>query len=122
MIQKDLIVAKKSFKKNALSPPLNLEYIQIDGLYVTSNTLGGDMYCWFKINEHLTAILLYDAMGHGIAASLVTMSVRSLLKGMITNLIDPVTVIRELNRQIYELFFLMKIWTVFFNDGYLHTN
>ncbi len=103
MIQKDLIVAKK-FQKNALSPPLNLEYIQIDGLYVTSNTLGGDMYCWFKINEHLTAILLYDAMGHGIAASLVTMSVRSLLKGMITKLIDPVTVIRELNRQIYELF------------------
>ena len=62
------------------------------------------MYCWFKINDHLTAILLYDAMGHGIAASLVTMSIRSLLKGMITKLIDPVAVIQELNRQIYELF------------------
>lgn len=103
MIQKDLFVAKK-FQKNALSPPLNLEQIQVDGLYVTSNTLGGDMYCWFKINDHLTAILLYDAMGHGIAASLVTMSIRSLLKGMITKLIDPVAVIQELNRQIYELF------------------
>ncbi|GAB0166922.1 SpoIIE family protein phosphatase [Lysinibacillus sp. CTST325] len=103
IIQKDLIIAKK-FQKNALSPSLNLEHIQIDGLYVTSNTLGGDMYCWFKINEHLTAILLYDAMGHGIAASLVTMSIRSLLKGIITKLIDPVLVIRELNRQIYELF------------------
>lgn len=62
------------------------------------------MYCWFKINDHLTAVLLYDAMGHGIAASLVTMSIRSLLKGIITKLIDPVMVIRELNRQIYELF------------------
>ncbi|MEK5231325.1 fused response regulator/phosphatase [Lysinibacillus sp. FSL K6-0232] len=103
IIQKDLFIAKK-FQKNALSPPLNLEQIQIDGLYVTSNTLGGDMYCWFKINDHLTAVLLYDAMGHGIAASLVTMSIRSLLKGIITKLIDPVMVIRELNRQIYELF------------------
>ena len=102
MIQK--IYSLQKFQKNALSPPLNLEQIQIDGLYVTSNTLGGDMYCWFKINDHLTAILLYDAMGHGIAASLVTMSIRSLLKGMITKLIDPVAVIQELNRQIYELF------------------
>ena len=32
------------------------------------------------------------------------MSIRSLLKGMITKLIDPVAVIQELNRQIYELF------------------
>ncbi|WP_341302092.1 SpoIIE family protein phosphatase [Lysinibacillus sp. FSL H8-0500] len=103
MIQKDLFVAKR-FQKNALSPPLNLEYVQIDGLYVTSNTLGGDMYCWFKINDHLTGILLYDVMGHGIAASLVTMSIRSLLKGIITKLIDPVAAIQELNRQIYELF------------------
>ncbi|MGE7093052.1 SpoIIE family protein phosphatase [Lysinibacillus sp. NPDC048646] len=102
-IHKDLTIAKK-FQKNALSPPLNLKHIQIDGLYVTSNTLGGDMYSWFKINEDLTAVLLYDAMGHGIAASLVTMSIKSLLKGIITRLIDPVAVIHELNHQIYELF------------------
>lgn len=103
IIQKDLLIAKK-FQKNALSPPLKLDQIQIDGLYVTSNTLGGDMYCWFTINKDLTAVLIYDAMGHGIAASLVTMSIRSLLKGMITKLIDPVAVIKELNRKIYELF------------------
>lgn len=102
-IQKDLFIAKK-FQKNALSPALNLEHIQIDGLYVTSNTLGGDMYSWFKINDDLTAVLLYDAMGHGIAASLVTMSIKSLLRGIITRLIDPVAVIHELNHQIYELF------------------
>lgn len=78
MIQKDLFVAK--IPKECTISPLNLEHIQVDGLYVTSNTLGGDMYCWFKINEHLTAILLYDAMGHGIAASLVTMSIGILIK------------------------------------------
>ncbi|MGN4125978.1 SpoIIE family protein phosphatase [Lysinibacillus sphaericus] len=102
-IQKDLFIAKK-FQKNALSPSLNLKQIQIDGLYVTSNTLGGDMYCWFNINDDLTAVLLYDAMGHGIAASLVTMSIKSLLRGIIPTLIDPVAVIHELNHQIYELF------------------
>ncbi|KOS69263.1 response regulator [Lysinibacillus contaminans] len=100
---KDLAIAKK-VQKNAFTPSLKLEHIEFDGLYVTSNTLGGDMYCWFKINDDLTAVLLYDVMGHGIAASLVTMSIRSLLRGLITRLIDPVCVITELNRRIYELF------------------
>ena len=99
----DLAIAKK-IQKNALTPSLKLKHIEFDGLYVTSNTLGGDMYCWFKINDDLTAVLLYDVMGHGIAASLITMSIRSLLRGLITRLIDPVSVITELNRRIYDLF------------------
>lgn len=99
----DLAIAKK-IQKNALTPSLRLNHVEFDGLYVTSNTLGGDMYCWFKIDDDLTAVLLYDVMGHGIAASLITMSIRSLLRGLITRLIDPVCVITELNRRIYELF------------------
>ena len=102
-LQKDLSIAKR-VQKSALTPSLHLEHIQFDGLYITSHTLGGDMYCWFKINEDLTAVMLYDVMGHGVAASLVTMSIRSLLRGMITRLVDPVFVINELNRHIYELF------------------
>lgn len=100
---KDLAIAKK-VQKNAFTPSLRLKHIELDGVYVTSNTLGGDMYCWFKINDNLTAVLLYDVMGHGIAASLITMSIRSLLRGLITRLIDPVCVITELNRRIYDLF------------------
>lgn len=102
-LQKELSIAKK-VQKNSLTPPLNLDHIQIDGLYMSSNTLGGDMYGWFKINDDLTAVLLFDVMGHGVAASLVTMSVRSLIRGMITRLIDPVHVMNELNRHIYDLF------------------
>lgn len=111
---KDLAIAKK-VQKSAFTPSLRLDHIEFDGVYVTSNTLGGDMYCWFKINDDLTAVLLYDVMGHGIAASLVTMSIRSLLRGLITRLIDPVCVIDELNRRIYELFSDEDI------DGYLVT-
>ncbi|MFF5994563.1 SpoIIE family protein phosphatase [Lysinibacillus sp. KU-BSD001] len=99
----DLIFAKK-VQKNALSPRLVRKHVECDGLYLTSNILGGDMYCWFKIDEHLTAVLLYDVMGHGIAASLVTMSIRSLTRGLITRLVDPVTVMKEMNRQIYTMF------------------
>lgn len=62
------------------------------------------MYCWFEVNEHQTAIILYDVMGHGVASSLVTMSIRSLLRGMMTRLADPNLVLQELNRHINELY------------------
>lgn len=102
-LAQDLAIAK-NVQKNSLSPALSLPHIELDGLYITSQTLGGDMYCWFSLDEDLTAVMLFDVMGHGIAASLITMSIRSLLKGIITTLIDPVSVITELNKQIYELF------------------
>ncbi|WP_042478794.1 SpoIIE family protein phosphatase [Bacillus ndiopicus] len=102
-LAKDLAIAK-NVQKNALTPALTLPHIELDGIYVTSQTLGGDMYCWFELDEDLTAVMLFDVMGHGVAASLITMSIRSLLKGIIVRLIDPVSVMKELNKQIFELF------------------
>lgn len=102
-LKQDLAIAK-DIQKNALTPPLVNNVVECHGMYVTSQSLGGDMYCWYRISDDLTAIMLYDVMGHGVAAALVTMSIRSLLKGIMTKLIDPVAVINELNRQIHELF------------------
>ncbi|WP_232319529.1 fused response regulator/phosphatase [Sporosarcina ureae] len=99
----DLAIAK-NVQKSALTPALSLSHIEVDGIYFTSQALGGDMYCWFQLDEDLTAVMLFDVMGHGVAASLVTMSIRSLLKEIIMQLIDPVLVIKEVNRKIYELF------------------
>lgn len=102
-LEKDLLVAK-NVQKSALTPSLHKRSIQLDGFYVTSNVLGGDMYCWFEVSPHQTAIILYDVMGHGVASSLVTMSIRSLLRGMMTRLADPNLVVQELNRHINELY------------------
>ena len=101
-LKKDLQIAK-NVQKSALTPSLHLDHIQLDGFYLTSNTLGGDMYCWFQVSEHQTAVILYDVMGHGVAASLITMSIRSLLRGMMMKLVDPELVIQELNSHIHEL-------------------
>ena len=43
-------------------------------------------------------------MGHGVASALVSMSIRSILREMMAQSSDPVQVIQELNRHIYELF------------------
>lgn len=99
----DLALAKK-IQKSALPLPLMLQNLDCHGAYAPSQSLSGDMYCWFQIDEHLTAFILLDAMGHGIAASLVSMSIHSFLKDIITVLIDPVAVIQAINAKIYDLF------------------
>ncbi|ARD48879.1 response regulator [Sporosarcina sp. P37] len=102
-LKTDLAIAK-NVQKSALSQELMLPSIEVNGMYFTSQSLGGDMYCWFQLNDDLTAVLLFDVMGHGVSAALVTMSIRSLLKDIIVKLIDPVSVMKEMNRKIYELF------------------
>ena len=99
----DLLLAKE-VQKGALSKPINDEQIHIEGMYIPSEMLGGDMYTWYKIDAHRYGVFLMDVMGHGVASALVCMSVRSLLRGIIMKCQDPDLVLQELNNHIYSLF------------------
>lgn len=92
-------VQKSVFSRNIVS-----ESIDIAGQYTPSHELGGDMYVWYKIDEHRYGIFVSDIMGKGVAASLVAMSIRSLLKGLMTRVIEPTQVIKELNKHTTTLF------------------
>lgn len=102
-LQDDLLLARE-VQKGALSKPLKNKYIDIEGVYLPSDMLGGDMYAWYPIDDHRYGIFLMDVMGHGVASALVCMSVRSLLEGIITKCIDPETVLQELNNYVFSLF------------------
>lgn len=85
-------------QRNLLSPPLNENNIQITVSYLPSSNLAGDMYYWYKINDHCYAVILLDMMGHGISAALVCMFISSVLREAVKQLIEPELVIKELNR------------------------
>ncbi|WP_420910188.1 PP2C family protein-serine/threonine phosphatase, partial [Lysinibacillus fusiformis] len=53
-------------QRSLLSPPLNEKDIRIEVSYLPSSNLAGDMYYWYKIDDHRYAIILLDMMGHGI--------------------------------------------------------
>lgn len=84
-------------QRSLLSPPLNEKDIRIEVSYLPSSNLAGDMYYWYKIDDHRYAIILLDMMGHGISAALVCMFISSVLKA-VKQLNDPELVIKELNR------------------------
>lgn len=102
-VKRELELAKK-VQTSVLSDPVNLENIKIHAFYQSSESLSGDMYSWFEISPNKYGIILIDVMGHGVSAALISMSIRSLLKGLITSITEPTEVIKELNQHIFSLF------------------
>ncbi|WP_052659535.1 SpoIIE family protein phosphatase [Bacillus alveayuensis] len=102
-LETDLDLAKR-VQEGVLPAPIENANISIIGQYFPSMKLSGDMYCWQQIDEHRYSIILIDVMGHGVAASLIGMSIRSLLPGLMTRVTDPIRVTKELNRHVFNLF------------------
>jgi phosphoserine phosphatase RsbU/P len=94
----------KSIQQSVLLPSILEKNITIEGLYLPSQQLSGDMYAWYKVDEDRFGVILLDIMGHGVSSSLISMSIRSLLQGIITRVTTPVDVYTELNKHFYSLF------------------
>lgn len=90
-------------QRSLLSSPLQEKNIQLEVSYLPSFNLAGDMYYWHKVNDHRYAVILLDMMGHGISASLLCMFISSVLREAIKQFVDPVAVVKELNRYMAQL-------------------
>lgn len=101
-LEEDLILAK-NFQRSVLTPDVVNKEIIMRSYYDPCQNVGGDMYCWHKINDHQYGVMIYDVMGHGIASSLVNMSIYTLTKSIITRFKKPDLVMKEFNRQVYFL-------------------
>ncbi|AMX84636.1 histidine kinase [Geobacillus subterraneus] len=116
---KDDLTLAREVQKRVLSKPLSANGIGIAGTYIPSQELGGDMYAWYPIDKQRYGIFLMDVMGHGAAASLICMSVRSLLNGIIRKGIVPKEVFRELNRHMRQLYHENGRMTYYFTAVYV---
>jgi sigma-B regulation protein RsbU (phosphoserine phosphatase) len=93
----------KQVQMSILSAPLSDSQIKISATYRPSSELAGDLYAWNRIGDHRYGIILLDVMGHGISSSLVGMYISSVLKDTITNFVDPIEVMTELNHRMNRL-------------------
>lgn len=102
-IRNELDLAKQ-VQRSVLSLPIDNDSLAIGAIYYPSFELAGDMYSWYRIDDHRYGIILLDMMGHGISSSLVCMFISSVLQDTITRLVDPELVINELNRYMGQLY------------------
>jgi sigma-B regulation protein RsbU (phosphoserine phosphatase) len=72
-------------------------------LYRPASWVSGDMYDVFRVDEHHIGVFLSDAMGHGVAAGLVTMFIRQALipkriSGHAYSIVAPADALRDLHQ------------------------
>lgn len=101
--QKDFALAQ-AIQKSVLVPPIENKDIMINALLCPSRHLSGDLYLWYKIDKDHYGVILLDIVGQGVASSLIGMSLRSLLPGIIRRVSDPDRVYAELNKHFHSLF------------------
>ncbi|TFE03961.1 PP2C family protein-serine/threonine phosphatase [Jeotgalibacillus salarius] len=114
--QKDLEMAR-TIQKRVVMDPIEQNEITIKGFYLASDQLSGDLYAWYKINDHQYGVILLDIMGHGVTAGMISMAIRSMLEGIITEEIEPEKVYLKLNEQFHKFLKSGKGYKNFFCTG-----
>ncbi|MGJ3204737.1 SpoIIE family protein phosphatase [Geobacillus thermoleovorans] len=94
----------KKIQQNLLTPLIQNEAVTMEAVYIPSDDLSGDIYACYQIDLYRYGVIVIDVMGHGISSALVSMLLRSLLRGLIVRVIDPVSVASELEKHVQTLF------------------
>ena len=84
----------KYFPENV---PPKQSALQFSHRYIPARTLAGDFFEIFPISDHQVGIMIYDVMGHGVRASLMTAYLHGLVEELIQSAADPVIFIKRLN-------------------------
>jgi len=108
-VEKDLETAKTVQNTFFPESDIRLSHIKATGFYKPATQCGGDLWGHFPIEDGLDFIFIADAMGHGVAAALVTamaysitMSIADIVKHDPSFRDSPGTVLERLNRVIYD--------------------
>jgi len=77
--------------------------VAFDMRYTPSEIVGGDFYRVERVDDNHYALMVADVMGHGIAAALYTVQLRSLWEDLRDKLKSPAFFLTELSRRLRVL-------------------
>jgi len=84
-----------------LPKPFTSPFLSVDWAFLPSLKLGGDVFGYKWVNEHQFVLYLLDVSGHGLEASLYSVTVMNLLKKELlgsTDFLNPSSVLQSLNK------------------------
>ncbi len=98
------LVRAKMIQSSAMNTDIPTDpRVSFDIRYTPSDIVGGDFYRIERLRKDLYGILIADVMGHGVAAALYTMQLRSLWEDWKSELVSPRRFLTHLNRSLYTL-------------------
>jgi sigma-B regulation protein RsbU (phosphoserine phosphatase) len=87
--------------------------IDVSAAYLPCGRIGGDLYDIIKIDDHTSYFLMFDVVGHGVPAALISAMVKiSFSKNIIRN-VCPAEVMERVNKEIVNLFHEKRHITAF---------
>lgn len=93
----------RNMQKRMLPPKGMYNGINIDYIYESSDSLSGDFFDVFEIDENNTGIYICDVVGHGVTASLLTIFVRQSLRTIAKGNIKINKIMKELHKTFLSL-------------------
>ena len=87
---------------------------RISSRYIAANTVGGDYYDMFKINDNAYGLVVADVSGHGIASALIMSMVKVLLRTFSRNEMSPQKTLESINNALINEVATEHFVTVFY--------
>lgn len=104
------------YVRSLLPPPIT-EPIAINSCFIPSRRLGGDCFDYYWLDPDYLAIYLLDTAGHGLAATLPSVSVLNLLRSRSIprlNYYQPSEILRALNDTFQMTYQNSKYFTIWY--------
>jgi serine phosphatase RsbU (regulator of sigma subunit) len=99
LINEDLQQALR-FQKAMIAPLPTHESISLSAIYLAAELISGDFYDVALLDGHRLRILIADATGHGVAAGLATMFIKSEYEAQKRVSQAPAAMLRAMNEQL----------------------
>ncbi|QQS29817.1 MAG: PP2C family protein-serine/threonine phosphatase [Sphingobacteriales bacterium] len=79
------------------------ETLQMSGVYLPHNNIGGDYYDFLPLNEHQFMVCIADISGKGIAAALLMANVQAVLRTLVSEELPLTELVKKLNRRVIDI-------------------
>nr|WP_300003645.1 SpoIIE family protein phosphatase [Tissierella sp.] len=93
----------KRLQQKILPKKQRIQNLDIDYIYRPSETLSGDMFDMYKIDDDHIGVYISDVVGNGVSAALMTMFIRQTMRLMTDDPTSPSSVLEELHNRFLGL-------------------
>ena len=100
-LQRELEIARNVQKNLLPQEHPRIAGLDIDGICIPAEEVGGDYYDYFHIDDHTTGIAIADVTGKGTSASFYMALVKGMMLSLTSIYRSPQKLLMELNRRLY---------------------
>lgn len=93
----------KRLQQRILPKKEKIQNLSLDYIYKPSETLSGDMFDMYSIDEENIGVYISDVVGNGVSAALMTMFIRQTMRLMNDDPTRPSDVLRDLHKRFLAL-------------------